>query len=200
MSKSRLDKTNANTIKWLSLSLRSPQSTDVLRCSTVKGSKQLSLGSRLVRVVETRSRLLLPVITTVIAPFCDSDSFVTRWKAPTFSLSKCGATLDGHTSLTRWKAPTLTGVLIRPWSDQEGNKLMFVSQWREFPSAPCLARKKKLDDSSRPHVVEIARVPWRASELVSFLVGLRTYQHPGSFSNCGATPDGHVWLTSLIGV
>jgi len=54
---------------------------------------------------------------------------------------------------------------------------MFLPEWREFPSAPCLAEKKKLD-SSRLNVVEIARVR-HASELVSFLVGLRTYQHPG---------------------
>ena len=44
--------------------------------------------------------------------------------------------------------------------DQEGNNLMFLSEWREFPSAPYLAgKKKKLDDSSRLDVVEIARVP-----------------------------------------
>jgi len=36
---------------------------------------------------------------------------------------------------------------------------MFLSEWREFPSAPCLAGKKNLDDSSRLDVVEIARVP-----------------------------------------
>jgi hypothetical protein len=36
---------------------------------------------------------------------------------------------------------------------------MFLSEWREFPSAPCLAEKKKLDDISRLDVVEIARVP-----------------------------------------
>jgi len=35
---------------------------------------------------------------------------------------------------------------------------MFLSEWREFPSAPCLAGKKKLDDSSRLDVVKIARV------------------------------------------
>jgi len=36
---------------------------------------------------------------------------------------------------------------------------MFLSEWREIPSVPCLARKKeKLDDSSRLDVVEIARV------------------------------------------
>ena len=36
---------------------------------------------------------------------------------------------------------------------------MFLSEWREFPSAPRFARKQKLDDSSRLDVVEIARVP-----------------------------------------
>ena len=36
---------------------------------------------------------------------------------------------------------------------------MFLSEWREFPSAICLARKKKLEDSSRLDVVKIARVP-----------------------------------------
>jgi len=39
--------------------------------------------------------------------------------------------------------------------------LMFVSEWREFPSAPCLAGKKL--DSSRLDAVEIARVAWHAS-------------------------------------
>jgi len=32
-----------------------------------------------------------------------------------------------------------TGMLISPYPDQEGNKLMFLLEWREFPSAPCLA-------------------------------------------------------------
>ena len=36
---------------------------------------------------------------------------------------------------------------------------MFLSEWREFSSAPCLAGVKKLDDSSRLDVVEIAHVP-----------------------------------------
>jgi hypothetical protein len=37
---------------------------------------------------------------------------------------------------------------------------MFLSEWREFPSASCLAgEEKKLDDSSRLDVVEITRVP-----------------------------------------
>jgi len=33
---------------------------------------------------------------------------------------------------------------------------MFLLEWREFPSAPCLAGGKKLDDNSRLDVVEIA--------------------------------------------
>jgi len=41
--------------------------------------------------------------------------------------------------------------------------LLFLSEWREFPSAPCLAGKIKLDDSSRLYVVEIAHVAWHAS-------------------------------------
>jgi len=36
---------------------------------------------------------------------------------------------------------------------------MFLSEWRKFPSAPCLAGGGKKLDSSRLHVVEIARVP-----------------------------------------
>jgi len=35
---------------------------------------------------------------------------------------------------------------------------MFLSEWREFPPAPCLAGKKN-NDSSRLDIVEIARVP-----------------------------------------
>jgi len=36
---------------------------------------------------------------------------------------------------------------------------MFLSEWGEFPSAPGIAGKKKLDDSLRLDVAEIARVP-----------------------------------------
>jgi len=48
---------------------------------------------------------------------------------------------------------------------------MFLSEWREFPSAPCLAGKKKIDDSSRLDVVEIARVPDMLPSLLSSLPG-----------------------------
>jgi len=34
--------------------------------------------------------------------------------------------------------------------------LMFLSEWREFPSLPCLAGGGGLNDRSRLHVVEIA--------------------------------------------
>jgi len=41
-----------------------------------------------------------------------------------------------------------------------GRKQANVSvRMREFPSAPCLARKKKIDASSRLDVVEIVLVP-----------------------------------------
>ena len=57
---------------------------------------------------------------------------------------------------------------------------MFLSERREFPSAPCLKGKKKLDGSSRLDVVEIARVPDMLPSFFSFLVGLRSYHHPGT--------------------
>ena len=49
------------------------------------------------------------------------------------------------------------------WHTMVHVPLMFLSEWSEFPSAPCIAGKKKLDDSSRPHVFQIARVAWHAS-------------------------------------
>jgi len=44
------------------------------------------------------------------------------------------------------------------WRTMVHVPLMFLSEWRESPSAPCLAAGKKLHDSSRLDVVEIARV------------------------------------------
>jgi len=52
---------------------------------------------------------------------------------------------------------------------------MFLSEWREFPSAPCLAGKKKLDDSSRLDVVEIAHVHDMFPSLFPSWSGLRTF-------------------------
>jgi len=55
---------------------------------------------------------------------------------------------------------------------------MFLSEWREFLSAPCLARKKTWYFASR--CCRNSARPWHTSEHVSFLGGLRTYQHLGS--------------------
>ena len=55
-----------------------------------------------------------------------------------------------------------------------------LSEWREFPSAPCLAEKKKTWWQLASQCCWNRARRWRASELVSFLAGLRTYQHPGS--------------------
>jgi len=65
-------------------------------------------------------------------------------------------------------------MLISPLPDQEGNKLMLLSEWREVPLVPCFAGKK-LDDSSHLDVV-ILSVPdmllslfpsWSGIELIS---------------------------------
>ena len=53
---------------------------------------------------------------------------------------------------------------------------MFLSEWCEFPSAPCLAGKRTWWQLTSPCCWSHAH-PWHASELVPFLVGLRTYQH-----------------------
>ena len=55
---------------------------------------------------------------------------------------------------------------------------MFLSEWREFPSAPCLAGKKKPWWQLASRCCWYRAGPWHASDLVSFLVGLRTYQRP----------------------
>ena len=51
-----------------------------------------------------------------------------------------------------------TEVLISPYPDQEGNKLMFLSEWREFPSAPCLAEGKKYLMTARVSMLLKSRV------------------------------------------
>jgi len=49
---------------------------------------------------------------------------------------------------------------------------MFLSKWREFPSAPCLAgEKNNLDESSHLDVVEIARVADMLPSLFPFWSG-----------------------------
>ena len=48
---------------------------------------------------------------------------------------------------------------------------MFMLEWRKFPSAPYLGGKKKLDDSSRLDVVEIARVSDIVPSLFPYWLG-----------------------------
>jgi len=71
---------------------------------------------------------------------------------------------------------------------------MFLSEWHEFPSSPCLAEKKKLDDSSRLDVVEIAIVPDMLPSLFPSWSGLRTYQHHGIMTKWILT----FWGTKLL--
>ena len=61
--------------------------------------------------------------------------------------------------------------LARPCRKQTNVSVRMA--WISFDVLSC-RKEKKLGDNSRLDVVEIAR-PWYASELVSFLVGLRTY-------------------------
>ena len=56
---------------------------------------------------------------------------------------------------------------------------MFLSEWREFTSAPCLAGGKKTWWQLTSRCCWNRARPWYASGLASFLVGLRTYQHTG---------------------
>ena len=56
---------------------------------------------------------------------------------------------------------------------------MLLSEWREFRSLPCIAGKKTWWQLASRCCWNRAR-PCHASKLVSFLVWLRTYQHPGT--------------------
>ena len=62
-----------------------------------------------------------------------------------------------------------------------GNEVIFMSEWREFPSAPYLVGKKILD-SSRLDVVEIARVPNMLPSLFPSRSSQGYCQHPSSCS------------------
>ena len=64
--------------------------------------------------------------------------------------------------------------LARPGKKQANVSVRMA--WISFGALPC--RKKKTWQLASRCCRNRAR-PWHASELVSFLVGLRTYQHPG---------------------
>jgi len=44
--------------------------------------------------------------------------------------------MSNYLIVRRKKSTKCIGVLISPYPDQEGNKIMFLSEWCEFPSAP----------------------------------------------------------------
>ena len=75
-------------------------------------------------------------------------------------------------------------------------KLMLLSEWREFPSAPCIAGGKKTWWKLASRCYWIRARPWHASELVSFPVGLRTYQHPGTRSLSSLISPSNMQLSS----
>ena len=144
--------------------------------------------------LHTRCICVLCMIRTIystLCVFCEVKTSITLiLKILNFSLNSDQDIQDETISVTkRKKEDTITTaaykfVLISPKPDQEGNTLMFLSELREFPSAPCLAGKEKKKTWWRlesPCCWNRAR-PWHASELVSFLVGLWTYQHPGTFN------------------
>jgi len=54
--------------------------------------------------------------------------------------------------------------------------------WISFSSALLCRGKKTLMTARVSMLLKSRQRPWHASELVSFLVGLTTYQHPGSRS------------------
>ena len=69
---------------------------------------------------------------------------------------------------------------------------MFLSEWREFPSAPCLAGEKKTWWQLASRCCWNRARPWHASELVSVLVGLRSYQHPGRYEKNTVRRSAHL--------
>ena len=72
--------------------------------------------------------------------------------------------------------------LARPGRKQANVSVRIA--WISFGSLPCRGvGGGGLDDSSRLDVVEVARVPDILPRLFPFLVGLRTYQHPGKWSD-----------------
>ena len=110
-----------------------------------------------------------------------------QWRTSILWTSAIGS-VESSVETGSWRN---TEVLISPCPDQEGNKLMFLSEWRKFPSVPCLAGKEIWWQLASRCCWNRARL-WHASELVSFLVGLRTYQLPVSGIQCTAATILHV--------
>ena len=85
------------------------------------------------------SSWILSIISWAVTVWFVQDEEHNRWKNHHVS--------TGPPRFSRWH--TMVYVL-----------LMFLPEWGEFPSLPCLAGRKTLDDRSRLHVAEMARVSW----------------------------------------
>jgi len=73
--------------------------------------------------------------------------------------------------------------LARPGRKQA--KVSVRMAWISFGAFPCRRKKNWWQFASR--CCSNRACPWHASELVSFLVGLSTYQHPGKLVPLAAT-------------
>jgi len=66
--------------------------------------------------------------------------YVIQWLALGMKLQLVGQLLNTDIA---YKLCICTGVLISLYSDHEGNKVLFLSELREFPSVPCRKKKKR---------------------------------------------------------
>jgi len=104
----------------------------------------------------------------------------------------------GHINSSHWKLNTVRIFTIRPWKSGASHNSVYIwsiirvyiqrrkqanvsvrMAWISFGALPCRRKKTWWQLASRC-CWNRAR-PWHASELVSFLVGLRTYQHTGNW-------------------
>jgi len=91
---------------------------------------------------------------------------------------------DNNIRNTKWNhgiyVQVHTGMLISPYPDQEGKKLLCLSEWLDLLRRLALQGEKKTWWQLASGCCWNRARPCIASELVSFLVGLRTYQHHGT--------------------
>ena len=101
----------------------------------------------------TRSREM-PSCSTIDLAEIRRSSKISSWIWSIISgvVTVVGRPGRGASKISFWRWHTMVHV-----------PLMFLSEWCEFLSGPCLARRKNFDDSSRLHVVEIACIAWHAS-------------------------------------
>jgi len=90
------------------------------------------------------------------------------------------------------------GVLISPSPDQEVNKLMFLSELREFPSAPCFAGKKNFALQGKKNLMTAC-----VSMLLKSRASLTCFRAcflPGRAKDLSARRYGSVWSSARISI